>query len=431
VAALSGRWAAAVLSAAALLLASPGAARAHAGLLSSTPAAGDTLREAPRRIVLRFTEPVEASSSGLVLLGWDGRAVTLVPQRDLADVAAFTAELPTVVPGGYRVQWRTLSADGHPVEGSFVFFVGAPGATLAPAPPERAMEEAASPAARVLAAALRGLGVGALAALYGLLLIVTRIGSAGDERTRRLVLALAWAAPVLLAAHAVAWAVYARGPGGGEPLGHLLFGTLPGRVEVVRAGLAVLALWALALARRPGLALGFAAAAVAASGFTGHSAAIHPAWSVPAKAIHVAAVAVWTGGLAVLFVTTRRDADHRALAVRVSSLSLAAVVALAATGALQTLLFAPLALLVRSTYGAVLLAKLVGMAVLVAIGARNRYRLVPRLPAEDARVSLRRAVGWELAVMSLVLLAAGLLAYVPVPRSDPPMAVHDTHPEMN
>ena len=203
-------------------------------------------------------------------------------------------------------------------------------------------------------------------------------------------------------------------------------------VEAVRAGLALLALWALALARRPGLALVFAAAAVAATGFTGHSAAIHPAWAVPAKAIHVASVAVWTGGLIVLYATARGDADHRALAVRVSSLSFAAVVALAATGVLQTLLFAPnLGLLVRSAYGAVILAKLVGMAVLAAIGARNRYRLVPRLPAEDARASLRRAVGWELGVMALVLLAAGLLAYVPVPRPHPPMAVHNLHAEMN
>ena len=351
-AALTRRRAAAALAvtlaAAALLLASPGAARAHAGLLSSAPAAGDTLREAPPRLVLRFTEPVDASSSRLVLLGWDGRTVTLAPARDPADVAAFTAELPPLAPGGYRVQWRTLSADGHPVEGSFVFFVGGPGAALAPAPAERVLEEPGSPAVRILAAALRGLGVGALAALCGLLLFATGLAPA-EERTRRPAAALAWAAPVLLAAHAVAWAAYARGSGDGEPLGHLLFGTLPGRVEAVRAGLAVLALWALALARRPGLALAFAAAAVAASGATGHSAAIHPAWTVPARAVHVAAVAVWTGGLAVLFLTARRGDELRALSVRVSSLSLAAVVVLAATGALQALLFAPdLGLLARS-----------------------------------------------------------------------------------
>jgi putative copper export protein len=98
----------------------------------------------------------------------------------------------------------------------------------------------------------------------------------------------------------------------------------------------------------------------------------------------------------------------------------------------QTLLFAPgLGLLARSAYGAVILAKLVGLGVLVAIGARNRYRLVPRLPAEEARVALRRAVAWELVVMSMVLLAAGLLAYVPVPRPHPPAGAHAPHLEMN
>jgi methionine-rich copper-binding protein CopC len=120
VAALTRLRAAAAL-AAALLLASPVSARAHAGLVSSTPAAGDTLRQAPGQLLLRFTEPVDASSSGLVLLGWDGRAVTLAPRRVATDVTAFAAALPPLQPGGYRVQWRTLSADGHPVDGSFVF----------------------------------------------------------------------------------------------------------------------------------------------------------------------------------------------------------------------------------------------------------------------------------------------------------------------
>jgi len=428
VAALTRRRAAAAL-AAALLLASPGAARAHAGLVSSAPAAGDTLRQAPTRVVLRFTEPVDASSSRLVLLGSNLRT-TLAVRRDPGDVTALVAALPPLGPGGYRMQWRTLSADGHPVDGSFVFFVAGPSAALAPAPAELPEERVSGPPVPVLAAVLRGLGVGALACLAGVLAMMMS-WSASDTRVRRLALALAWAAPVLLAAHAVAWAAYARGAHDGAPLRHLLFETGPGHLEVARAALALLALWALALARRPALALAFAALAVVASGATGHAAAIHPALSIPAKAIHVAALAVWIGGLAVLLLTPRRGDDLRVLAVRVSSLSLAAVVALAASGVLEVLLFAPgLGLLARSAYGALLLAKLVGLGVLVAIGARNRYRLVPRLPAEGARTALRRAVAWELAVMSLVLLAAGLLAYVPVPLPPPPLA-HTTHVETN
>jgi copper transport protein len=433
VAALTRRRAGAAL-AAALLLASPGAARAHAGLVSSAPAAGDTLRQAPTRVVLRFTEPVDASSSGLVLLGSNLR-ITLAPRRDPGDVTALVAALPPLGPGGYRVQWRTLSADGHPVYGSFVFFVAGAGAAVGPAPPEHPLEREVKPSFPVLAAVLRAAGVGSLAALAGVLMMMVASAPPPEARVWRLALALAWAAPALLAAHALAWAAYARGGhgDGGAPLRHLLFETGPGHLEMTRAALALLALWALALARRPGLALGFAALAIVATGLTGHPAALHPAWTVPAKAIHVAAVALWTGGLAVLYLTAARGGDHRALALRVSSLSLAAVVALTVTGAVQAWLFAPsLALLANSTYGAVLLAKLLGMAVLVAIGARNRWRLVPRLPADDARASLRRAVRWELAVMALVLLAAGVLAYVPVPHPHPhPSLAHTTHVETN
>jgi putative copper export protein len=317
------------------------------------------------------------------------------------------------------------------VDGSFVFFVAEPGAAVSAAPAERVLETPRAPGVRLVAAALRGLGVGALAALAGLLFLTGMVARA-DQHARRLSMILAWSAPVLLGAHALAWALYARPPEGGESLRGLLVGTLPGQVEVARVGLAVLALWALALARRPGLALALAVAAIALTGATGHAAALHPAWSIPAKALHVAAVAVWAGGLATLFVTTLRDDALNALALRVSSLSLVAVTVITATGVLQTVLFAPsLRLLAASAYGAALLVKLAGMAVLVAIGARNRYRIVPRLPAAEARTALRRAVGWELGVMTVVLLAAGLLAYLPVPRPDPHPVAHPTPVEMN
>lgn len=421
------RRAAAAFAAALLLLAAPIEARAHAGLLSSSPAAGDTLREAPRRLALRFSEPVELSSSGVSLLTWDGRTIPLPLGRDGGDVATLAADAPPLEPGGYRVRWRTLSADGHPVDGSFVFYVAGAVPSTAQAPPDAAPERAAAPGIPLLASVLRGLGVGALSALAGLLLLMVIPPAPADARVRRLALGLSVAAPVLLAAHALAWAAYARGGHGDAPLQHLLFETASGHVEMVRAALALLALWALALARRPGLALGFALAAVAISGITGHAAAIHPTGAVPAKALHVAALAVWLGGLGALASTASTGEAYRSLAIRASSLSLGAVGVLVVSGVIQTLVFVPsLPRLAASAYGAVILAKLIGLGALVAMGARNRYRLVPRLPADDARASLRRTVRWELGVMALVLLAAGLLAYVPVPRP-PTDAAHPTH----
>ena len=417
---MSRRTLAAALVAAVAVLAMPLPARAHAALVSSSPAAGDTLATAPTQLVLRFSEPIDAASSRVELIAPGRHAFVLALTRDPTSVAGLVASLPPLAPGGYRVEWRTLSADGHPVDGSFVFFVAdaagsvTPAAAAPPAPEERV----AVPRTPWLAAALRGMGVGALAASAGVLLMLLLSGSPAERGMERLATGLSVAAVVLLAAHALAWAAYARDPFGNETLLHPLTATNPGKGELLRLGFALMVVWALALARRPEFAIVLAACAVVATGVTGHAAAIHPAWSIPAKTLHVGALAVWAGGLAVLAATTRAGDEFRATALRASSLALAAVAVLLASGVVQTLLVSPgLGRLLRSTYGAVLIAKLIGMAVLVAIGARNRYRLVPRLPADDARVALRRSVRVELAVMLLVLLAAGLLAYVPVPRA--------------
>jgi len=275
----------------------------------------------------------------------------------------------------------------------------------------------AVPSTPWLAAALRGMGVGALAAAAGVLLLLFLGRATPEPRVEHLALGLSLAAVVLLAAHALAWAAYARDPFGNEALLHPLTATQPGQLELIRLGFALMAVWAIGLARRVEFALVMAVMGVASTGVAGHAAAIEPAWNIPAKALHVCALAVWAGGLAVLAWTGRRGDEFRATALRASSLSLGAVAVLLATGVVQTLLVSPgLARLLHSTYGTVLIAKVIGMAVLVALGARNRYRLVPHLPADDARAALRRAVRVELAVMLLVLLAAGLLAYVPVPR---------------
>src|SRR5690606_20448924 len=98
---------------------------------------------------------------------------------------------------------------------------------------------------------------------------------------RSLTSVMVWVAPVLLIAHAVAWARYAGGAEGGPGLLELMQGSAAGRMEMLRIVLALLALWALALARRPRLAAAFALGAVFASGYAGHSAVFAPLLLVP------------------------------------------------------------------------------------------------------------------------------------------------------
>ena len=116
------------------------------------------------------------------------------------------------------------------------------------------------------------------------------------------------------------------------------------------------------------------------SAAVGHSAAIEPLWAVPLKAIHLGALAVWFGGLLWIVVRERSDASTTATDVaRVSTLALWAVIAVTASGIAQTLILVQSTAGVRSPYAGVVIAKIIGLVLLVGFGAYHRRRFVPAI----------------------------------------------------
>lgn len=381
----------------------------HAHLVASIPAAGDTVRETPAVLRLEFSEPVEHALSRIRILGPDGSEIELEVRADPADVRALLASPPLLASGGYRVVWRIVSTDGHPVAGDFAFYVllsAVPDTTLlAPPPP---VPEASRSVVGVVAA--RWATLSALLALAGLLAFAP---------SDRMVLALALAAPFLLAVQLAAWAVYAAPDAGlAEAIG-LALGTGSGRLDALRIVLAALALWAVGLARRPRLALAFAMAAVLTGAALGHALGTVPIVSIPAKGLHLVAAALWLGGLLAIARAGAGGPDP-ALARRVSSVALAAVVAIAVTGVLQALVLLPdLGALFGSTYGRVLLAKVAGLALLAGFGAHHRGRLLPRLADASTGRRLHGSVRREVAVFLAVAAVAAALAHIPPPGLPP------------
>jgi len=429
-----------LLSASAALAILPSAK--HATLVSSEPAANSRLATAPTQVRLVYSEPIEGKLAKVSIVPASGTPIVLRAGGDPRDVHAVIAPVDALGTGSYKVEWRVVSADGHPVDGSFSFTVGdttavAPVAPAAPViPPQTAQPEPreepevwgpAAVGAPLIPAVLRGTGLGALAAMAGLLLFMAgakpNAAQRGDARLRSVTTAFAIAAPVLLGAHLVTWLINTSPDLTFDPAwAASALTTTVGKIELCRVGLTILALWAWWLARRTRLALLFAASAVVVSGAVGHSAAIAPAWAVPAKAIHLLATAVWVGGL--LWLLIRPAGDDVLLfaadADRVSSRALWAVVAVAFTGVVQTRLFLDSwSGLVTSAYGLLVLAKTAGLLVLVAFGAYNRQRVMPRLTAapDATEVSvLRASVAREIVVAAIVILLGGLLAYVPPPN---------------
>lgn len=413
---------------AAFVHAARGVLHAHAMLVASEPAAESVVATSPARVRLLFSEEIEPSLAHVTVVAGDGHVDQLHVTGDPHDVDAVIGTVGRLSAGAYRIVWHVVSADGHPVGGSFVFWVGAKAGATPPAitDDERPINSTwglTVAAAPLVPAVLRGIAVGVTMALAGVLLFVAVAHHGSTSSGDRLVRWLSIAAPLLLGLHALAWSVNAA-PDHRLTADSLAsaIGSTVGRIELWRLGLAVLALWAVWLVRRPWLALVFAAGAIALSGATGHSAAISPMVAMPARAVHLLAASGWLGGLLWLLVC-RGMAIERFVreALRVSAVALWASLLVAASGVTMAAVFLTSPRdLVDSAYGAVLLAKVLGLLALMAFGAYHRFRAMPALARESATparmaVTVRR----ELTTMVVVILLGGLLAYVPPARSIP------------
>ncbi|HSP52914.1 MAG TPA: copper resistance protein CopC [Cryobacterium sp.] len=99
------------------------AANAHDSVLLTVPADGEQIDLAPTEIAITFTDDIlELGAIVMVVDGedknWAEGDVRLDGTQATQPVAA---DLPD---GAYDVRWRVVSADGHPVSGTFAFTVG-------------------------------------------------------------------------------------------------------------------------------------------------------------------------------------------------------------------------------------------------------------------------------------------------------------------
>ncbi|WP_193368922.1 copper resistance CopC family protein [Pelagibius marinus] len=85
------------------------------------PANGSELSEAPESLNFVFAQPVRLTAVRL----YDGAdsEVDLPGKRSIEAAKERRIELPSLEAGAYRVEWRALSADGHPVDGAFSFAI--------------------------------------------------------------------------------------------------------------------------------------------------------------------------------------------------------------------------------------------------------------------------------------------------------------------
>jgi len=428
-----GRLALLVAVAGLWLLATGPAAAAHGSLLSSEPAGGSSLERAPAAVTLRFSERPDPDLSTVRVLDSGGRVVAGGSARPVAG-RPLELRVPTagLAAGGYTVSWRIVSAvDGHRTDGVFGFGVGPAGAPRPPASQAVAEVRTGSTPGPVAVAGrwawYWGLALLVGAAATGLLVFGGRLpGRPGP---------LLWLALAAAAGGLAAMCATARAEAGVR-LGDLL-GSTTGRWLLGRAAMLVwagAAVWWLLARRRAGgrlpappatrsplLTLGLAGGAgMLVHALAGHAAApsaLRPL-NLLAQWAHLAAVGVWIGGLVWLLAALRAGGGAgptRAAVVRFSRLAGAGLAVVVVTGVARSAEeVGGWGRLADSGFGRALDLKLVLFAGLVALGARNRYRLVPPIRAGrgDALAAARlgRSVRAELGLAAAVLAAAALLS---------------------
>jgi len=113
-----------IITTIAVLLATAGAAFAHAHLDHAAPTVGSTVAQPPKEVVLWFTEKLEPAFSSIEVRNERGATVSTGKATVVGDRTQLRVPLKSLPPGTYKVIWRVLSVDTHRTQGDFTFRVG-------------------------------------------------------------------------------------------------------------------------------------------------------------------------------------------------------------------------------------------------------------------------------------------------------------------
>jgi copper transport protein len=398
---------------------------------------------APSVVSVRFDEPVQMQFGALRVFSPSGARVDEgSPTHPAGHSDTVQVALSSKLANGtYTVAWHVISADSHPVSGAFTFSVGASSATSVS---QSTLTTAGNTTVGVLYGIARALAFAGFALTVGAtgFLLCCWPAGAASRRVQTLI-GTGWGA---LTVASVA-ALVLQGPyDGGFGLDRIFdtavlrttLGTRLGTALAVRlvllgafgVGLATLlpkletasvrtriAATSLGAALAVGLAATWAAADHAGVGS-------QVALALPVDVLHLMAMAVWLGGLAVVVAALLRPAGAETTVLagairRFSTIAACCIGVLVASGTYQAWRqVGTLAALTGTVYGRLLLVKLLGVGLLIALGYLARVWIAHyRTPDAVAIRQLRRSTGLEVVIASCVLAITAMLVNAQPARS--------------
>ncbi|WP_026421219.1 CopD family protein [Actinokineospora inagensis] len=416
-----------VLACWAVLAAPP--AVAHVAILGSTPAEGTRLTSAPGLVSVRLSENIGIQANSLKVVDVRGATVSTGPVFQPGDDAEEVAirVKPGLPDGTYLVQYAFISEDSHPVRGGFGFVVGT--GPLINASGAISAADSTDPTVDVATRAVRWLGYAGVVLAGGLVFLLYCRPTHGPV-ARRLVLG----GCVLIGGSAILSlgleGAYVAGAGLSRVFAPDLVATTLaaayGKLLVVRT-VAALALFIAARrlsdgARNRGrfenIAMVSGFLVLLSSAAAGHAISTQVMFlSLLADLAHYAGIAVWLGGVVQLALCARQGKDLGPAMARFSPIAKISVAVVVLSGALMSVAYlGSVSALVDSTYGLLLLGKVIGFGLLLVLADQCRLAVRRNATAPSGTTlveteigTLRRVLVIEVALAAAVLAVAAVL----------------------
>ena len=390
---------------------------AHASLVSTEPRDGSMVAQAPKKVELRFNEPVTPAVIRLIDAGGRTREDAAVRAVD----ETITVTLPGVLPQGTQViTYRVISADGHPVGGSMIFSIGMPTSESG-----RAQTNPASALAVLIWLSRIGLYLG----------LFVGVGGAFFD---------AWIAPRPVRRTTTIAALWIGLFGAVASLGFQgldLLGLPLSRIQTIPAWRAAFAtslgpsLLTAAVAmglslvsrRRASVSTARVLSALAMAGVgislasSGHASAASPQWLArSAVLLHAVGVTYWVGALVPLLAMVRQPTTTLIpMLNRFSRVAVPVVGVLVLTGLVLAIIqLESFHALVDTKYGLILSAKVAVVVVLLGFATLNRFRLTPALQSDSRNTRpLVRSIAIECILVAAILALVAGWRFTPPPRA--------------
>ncbi|TBL71375.1 copper resistance CopC/CopD family protein [Paenibacillus thalictri] len=408
-----------------VVLVVPNRVFAHASLVQAVPEANAKLAAAPAEVSLTFNERLEDGLFYIRVFDSAKKQITNAQAAMNATHTGVTLKLPSVGDGDYIVTYHIISADGHPVEGTYLFTVGqGSGSTSLPEDTMANMHHHGELNGQlefsdIIQFASRIIYFIALLLVTGwaVWMHIGRFKEASVQEWLR-----KWNVGLQrLFLLAVIFMMYTHlndvlGGGGAQDIAALFTKTGLGISWMVTLVLSLLGF--VFVGRKLWVDVLWAAALLLAKCFNGHAAAFEPrSETIVLDFVHLAAAAAWVSGLLLLLRLYSHSKEAAASFYRTfSNVAFISILLLIVSGILSTFIFLPdISYLAYTQWGGLLIAKMV-LVLLVVITA-SCIRLLFR---KRNMSGLRPWLVLDSVFALLIVAVVGVFTYLnPLPANEP------------